>query len=355
MDIVVIGAGGSVGQELAEQIVAQRLLEKEQRLVLVGNPQGRSRTLLYGLAVDLMDAYAEICPRIEVVLDPAAIQGDIIVMAGGATIPTEARDKPASRDLLARHNFPIFQEYAQALAQNGHGHEIVICISNPNELAVAVFAHYLGRKRVLGMGAFLDSLRFRKEIAQDMGIRRQRIHGFMLGEHGFHTVPHWSGVHIYGYKGERLARALSRIRGGHELKDFHQEVAAISQTLRKQIAREAIREAFALIDRYPPDIRVVMKPFVTHFSGSKTLVGTARATLNLLRAITLGNDTFICGQLAVKGEFYGIHGTLGLPFVIGNQGVERIVEVAMSDEEQALLRQSAEFINEKLAPFMDSL
>jgi malate dehydrogenase len=352
MDIAIIGAGGSVGRAIAQMTVAERLLECNQRLVLVGNPQGRSAKSLFGFAVDLADAYAEIAPQIDVVLDPQEIQGDLIIMAGGATVPANPGEGEISRDLLARDNYPIFEHYAAALARYGHGCEIVICISNPNELAVATFAQHLDRQRVIGMGAFLDSWRFRKEIALDLGIRRQRIHGFMIGEHGANAVPLWSSIHIYGYKGDELQEALRAIRKGHRTAEFGQDVAEAMGKLRPLIAQGRIREAFSFVDQYPPDIRVVLRPFVTHLSGSKTVTGTARVTLELIRTITLGSDALISGQITLQGEFHGTHGTIGAPFVVGNQGWSRVIELSMDEEEQALLEHSVEAIQSKLDPFL---
>ena len=77
MNIAIIGAGGSVGRGIAQMIVSERLLQCNQRLILVGNPKGASSRSLYGFAVDLMDAYAEISPEIDVVLSPEKIKGDL--------------------------------------------------------------------------------------------------------------------------------------------------------------------------------------------------------------------------------------------------------------------------------------
>lgn len=348
MNIAVIGAGGSVGRMVAQMIVAERLLECDQRLILVGNPEGASARSLFGFAVDLMDAYAEICPQIDVALGPEEVKGDLIVMAGGATVPVNQETDHTSRDSLAQTNLPVFERYASALAKHGHGNEIVICISNPNELAVTVFAKHLGRKRVIGMGAFIDSLRFRKEIALDLGIRRQNIHGFMVGEHGTHIVPLWSSVHIYGLREAKLRDTLTKIRRGYHTAHFPDDVARAIDKLKTLVAEGRVREAYSFADRYPPDIRVVLKPFVTHFSGSKTAAGTAKATLELLRTITLGTDALISGQIKVEGEFHGIHSTIGVPFVVGNQGVERIWEIPLAEEEERLLIQSAQNVQQKI-------
>ncbi|MCK5247739.1 lactate dehydrogenase, partial [Candidatus Bipolaricaulota bacterium] len=160
MNIAVIGACGDVGRQISQQIVSERLLDRDERLVLVGNAGGTSARSAYGLAADLTDAYAEIRPVIEVVLDPSDIRADLIVAAAGVTPKPVLGSAPMSRDGLAEGNAKVFRRYAQAIAENGHGHEIVVCIANPVELAVGIFAQHLGRSRVVGMGAFLDSLRF---------------------------------------------------------------------------------------------------------------------------------------------------------------------------------------------------
>jgi malate dehydrogenase len=341
MNIAVIGPCGDVGRQIVQQIVVDRLLQCEQRLVLVANAGGASSRSAYGLAADLTDAYAEICPQIEVVLDPNEIRADLIVVAAGATLEPSLGSAPASRDRLAETNAPIFTRYAEAIAETGHGHEIVLCISNPNELAVALFARHLGRRRVIGMGAFLDSLRFRVEIARDLGVRRQAIHAFIVGEHGENIVPLWSGVHVYGYDATRLDDGMSRIRKGRRIEDFPEDVAQAQKELAGLIQTGRVREAYATVDQYPPDVRVVVRPFVTHYSGAKTVIGTARATMEFVRTITQGSDALIAGQIALEGEAYGIHGTIGVPFVVGNRGVDRVFQLPMDDTERDLLVESA--------------
>ena len=352
MDITVIGAGGDVGRVITQLIIAERLLDREQHLTLVGNPEGTSRIHLPGFAVDLLDAYAGLCPHIHVEFDPTAIRGDLIVMAGGKTFPADINHASGNRDMLAQENAPVFEHYASHLARYGHGHEIVICVSNPNELAVAIFAEHLGPKRVIGMGAFLDSQRFKKEIAISLGISRQRIHAFMLGEHGLNMVPLWSGVHVYGYSDEQLLEVFGEIRKQCPLDQLGSVIGRVREEITTLISAGKISECYEMVSQYPPDIRAIVKPFITHFSGAKTAVGTAKATLKLLQAITMGHDTLIAGQVSTGGAFHGINSTLGVPFIIGNKGVENIVEMPMSVEEKILLEQCAEHVNQKLKPFL---
>ena len=111
-------------------------------------------------------------------------------------------------------------------------------------------------------------------------------------------------------------------------------------------------EAFKSADRYPPDIRVVLKSDITHFSGSKTVTGTVNATLELIKTITLGHDAFISGQIKLEGEFYGIYGTVGVPFMVGNLGVEKVLEIPLESEEKQLMVLNAGNINQKITEWL---
>jgi len=352
MNIAIIGAGGAVGRQIAQMIVSERIIERDQRLLLVGNAQGESAKSLPGFAVDLRDAYAEICPQIDTVFTPEEVRGDLIVMAAGDTISAGRENIAIDRDALAKKNLPVFERYAAALSGAGQGSEIVICVSNPNELAVACFAKYLGRQRVIGMGSFLDSWRFRKEIARDLGIHRQKIHGFMCGEHGANMIPLWSSVHVFGYSEKELRIALERIRKGVTTPAFSEECGKVRHKLTALLRQNNISGAYSFIAGFPPDIRTVFTPLITQLSGAKTVIGTARATLSLLQMIALGNDALVTGQIKIEGEFHGIHSTLGVPFVIGNKGVDRIIEVRIADDEKQLLTQAAENVNQKLKAWM---
>jgi malate dehydrogenase len=202
------------------------------------------------------------------------------------------------------------------------------------------------------MGAFLDSLRFRREIADELGVRRQSIHAFVVGEHGSLAVPLWSGVHIYGFDEDRLADELARIRGGAKTTDFPELLAEALKRLAERIGEGRIDEAYAAVETYPPDVRAIARPFVTHYSGAKTVIGTGHATMEWIRTITQGADALVSGQVAIDGEAYGIHGTIGVPFVVGNRGVDRIFELPMDDDERALLLESARRVREKIAPYL---
>jgi len=340
MDIAVIGASGDVGRAVAARLVGAGLLDRHERLQLVGRRGGESERVLEGFTVDLLDAFAEQAPMIDVALDPEDIAADLIIMAAGLTIPQ--RPSPGfRRDILARENAEVFRTYARALAKNGSGHELVVVVSNPVELGVATFARELGRKRVFGMAAYLDSLRFRKEIARELRMSRRAVHGFMAGEHGDHLVPLWSTVHIFGLSGEDRLRVIQRLRRGARTADFVRAFSAVKTLLAEMVGRGEVKEAFRYLDTLSPDLRVAAKPFVAHFSGAKTVTATAEAAVEFVATIHHGHDAVVSGQILLEGE-YGIRGPVGVPFVLSFRGIEEVVELALEDEELEALKEAAQ-------------
>lgn len=335
MDVAILGASGDCGREIASQLVASRLLAPTERLQLVGREGGSGARILHGFVSDLLDAHAEYAPELDVTLCPEEIVADLWIVACGAT-PTERSD----RALLAASNAAVFRTYADALAKSGQGHEIVIVVSNPVELATLLFARAVGRDRVIGIGAYQDSLRFRREIAADLGVRRQRVSGFMVGEHGGAQMPVWSSVRVFGMEVGELAEAVMRLRDGTEGHDFIATTRAETTRLLALVHAGRVAEAFAEADRLPPDVRVVVRPFITHYSGAKTVRATANATVSLVERLLAGDDVFIAGQVLLKeNEFHGLPAVpFGVPIIASASGVRRVVELPLTPDEEARVR-----------------
>ncbi|HVK01993.1 MAG TPA: hypothetical protein VM490_00820 [Armatimonadaceae bacterium] len=355
MDVAVLGASGDCGREIVSQLVASRLLAPTERMQLVGRAEGRSARMLHGLVSDLTDAHAEYVPEFDVALSPREITADLWVVASGVTMPTSG-DAAVDRNSLALGNARIFAEYARALAEHGQGTEVVVVVSNPVELGVALFARAIGRHRVIGIGAYQDTLRFRREIASDLGMRRQRVCGFMLGEHGEGQVPLWSGVTVHGMSPDEQAEAVRAIRRGTEGDDFLDLSRRLRGHMNALIADGCIAEAFAYVDTLPPDVRVVLKPYITHLSGAKTVLATANVTASLVETLLRGDEAMIAAQVHLTdGEFYGLSGPLGVPVIVSPGGVLRVVELPLSAAEQRDLTRISSSVNDKLDRWMRSL
>ncbi len=344
MDVSVIGASGDCGREIVSRLVALGALMPTERLQLVGRENGRSSQILYGLCSDLSDAYAEKAPVLDVALTPEDIVADVIVMAAGATVSGDT----VSRSALAATNLPIFESYAKAIAQHGYGHEVVIIVTNPVELAVEVFSRHLGRHRVIGVGAYSDSLRFRREIAADLGIRRQLVQGFIVGEHGEGMVPLWSSVKIHGMTSDELRNARRQLQRARTVDRFPTEVAEEKQRVMGYLQAGKVAQAYSYVDSLPPDLRVVLKPFVTHISGAKTIAATANVTTDLIQNLLEGREMVVSGQVQLDGEFYGLRTPLGVPIVVTPFGWTQVVPLQLWAEEADLLQTAAAQLNQRL-------
>lgn len=341
-----IGATGDVGRQICVQLIERRIVGVTSRMQLVARSSGSSARAAHGLRTDLIDAYAEHAPLLDVALHPDEVVADVIVMAAGQTLPTTPGARIDRRSLAAA-NLAIFQSYARAIAADGAGHEVVIVVSNPVELAVAAFAAELGRHRVIGMGAWLDTLRFRREIATSLGVRRQSVGGFVVGQHGDDMVPLWSSVRITGQTVPERAEAVAALRGARSMDDFGEEVARAKHTL-AELAVTDLPGAFGAIDAWPPDLRTVARPWLTHQSGAKTSSGTAGAAVDLVDTVFDGRDIVVAGQVALDGEIEvegsPVRTAIGVPIVLGPEGWSRVLLDPLAPDESRRLAATVEHI-----------
>ena len=350
MDVAVVGATGDVGRQVLTQLVERRVLPASSRLQLVGRTGGASERAAAGLRADLVDAYDEVAPLLDAVVHPEDVVADVVVMCAGATV---APGGVRTREELAVANAEVFAEYADALVQHGSGHEVVVVVTNPVELGVAVLADRLGRHRVIGMGAWLDTLRFRRELAVGLGVRRSQVSAFAVGQHGPDVVPLWSGVRVVGLDPGERARAVEGLRGERTLDAWSDEFSAAQERL-LPVTAEDVPAALRLVDTWPPDLRAALRSFVTQMSGAKTAVGTASATVDLVETLLGGRETVVAGQVALAGEVLDVHGVLGVPVVVGGSGWRRVVLDPPADDEERRLREVAERVAAAVAPYVGS-
>lgn len=345
MNVSVVGASGDIGREVVAMLIESDAMDRDATLQLVGRPEGRSASFLHGFVSDLLDAHSERSPRLEVVVEPEAIQGDLVILCAGQTVPTDPH-QVLDRTALADTNAPVFEHYAQALARTGRAEQIVIIVSNPVELAVHIFAKHIDPARVIGMGAFLDTIRFRREIAEDLGIRRQRVNGIVIGQHGNGMVALWSSVGVLGFNNEQGRAKVDEIR--------HRNRIPLTDALamvRELLKAGRVQEALERIKEFPPDMRIVLEPFISQMTGAKTRVGTSEIVLRMINTIAMGTEVLIACQAKVSGEFLGVHSVIGVPVLLNNQGIAKIYPLEISAEEREAFLESAERINEQLARY----
>lgn len=333
MKLAIIGATGSCGRQVAAQLLERGTLPTEGSLHLIGHAGGAHESELWGLRSDLHDAFADRAPHIEVGTDVASTQADVIVMMAGATVTKDTTD----RAQLAAINYRIFSDAAEDVSRMTSGPTVIIQ-SNPVELAMDIFANIVPRHRLLGAAAWSDSLRFRREIAADLGIKRPMVDAEMWGQHGDHLVPIWSGVRARGVEQSRFDELVGRATAGRALADFPEEIRSTRDHALTLIKQNAIGAAYSFIQQQQPDVRAAIKPFFTHFTAGRTTeLATAHAVADVVGFLAGGMRATIPAQVILDNEWPGLGGPLAVPVLMEPHGWSQVVLENISPDERRAL------------------
>jgi malate dehydrogenase len=292
--VTVIGAG-NVGATAAQRIAEAGVADVYLIDVVEGLPQGK--------ALDLAES-APLQHHDQVIIgtnDYAdTTESDVIVVTAGL-----ARQPGMSRDDLLLKNAAIVRDVVTK-AVHYSPDSILVMVTNPLDAMVHVALEASGfpRERVIGMAGVLDSGRFRAFIAQDLGVSSSDVTAFVLGGHGDTMVPIPRYSTVAGIplpelmKPERIAELVDRTRTGGA------EVVALLKT----------GSAF-----YAP----------------------ASSVLHMVDSILNDRKRVLPCAVLLRGE-YKIDGlVVGVPVILGAAGVERIIEVALTSDEQKALQTSA--------------
>ena len=300
--VSIVGAG-NVGATAAHWIAAKELADVVLIDVVEGIPQGKALDLLEAMPIEKRDV------QVTGANDYAATaNSDIVVITAG--IP---RKPGMSRDDLLHTNFKIMSDVvAKAVAQSPES--ILIIVSNPlDAMAQAAFRQSgFNRERVIGMAGILDSARFRTFIAEELKVSVENVTAFVLGGHGDTMVPlprysTVAGIPITELIAEdRLAAIVQRTRdGGAEI--------------------------------------------VKHLKTGSAYYAPSAAAVEMVEAILKDKKKIVPCAAYLQGE-YGIEGYfIGVPCKLGAAGLEKIIEIKLTAEEDAALKKSAEAVKELCA------
>ncbi|HSL96969.1 MAG TPA: malate dehydrogenase [Candidatus Deferrimicrobiaceae bacterium] len=305
--VTVIGAG-HVGATIAQRIAEAGLADVVLVDIVDGLPQGKGLDLAEAAPVVPHDA------RVVGTNDYTETAGsDVVVVTSGI-----ARKPGMSRDELMSTNAGIVRSVVEDAVRHSPDCILVI-VTNPLDAMchVAMQASGFPRERVIGMAGVLDSARFRAFIAMELGVSVEDTHAFVLGGHGDTMVP------------------LPR----------YSTVAGIPIT--ELMSPERVQ---ALVERTAgggAEIVALLK------SGS-AYYAPAAATFEMVESILADRKRVLPCAAYLQGE-YGVEGLfVGVPVVLGARGMERVIEITLTDDERAAFERSAGAVRE-LVDKMDEL
>lgn len=297
--VTVIGAGHVGGT------TAQRLAEKEMADVVLVDLDA---DLPQGKALDLMESgpiYGYDTRIIGTAGYDETSESDIVVITSGV-----ARKPGMSRDDLLRGNAGIVKAVTQEVVRKSPN-AILLIVSNPLDAMTYVAYRVSGfpRERVLGMAGVLDSARFRSFIATELEVSVESVHAFVLGGHGDSMVP--------------LPRYTT--------------VAGIPIT--ELIPKERLEAIIQRTREGGAEIVKLLKTGSAYFAPSAAIVEMVESILKDKKKI------LPCAVLC-EGEYKIDHIFVGVPVKLGRRGMEKIIEIKMTSEEEANFRQSAAAVRE---------
>ena len=297
--VSVIGSG-NVGATAARSIADKELADVVILDILEGVPQGKGLDMLEACPVEGSDA------RVLGTNDYAdTADSDIVVITAGL-----ARKPGMSRDDLLTKNYQIIKSVTEQVVAHSPNC-IIIPVTNPLDAMCQVVYRVSGfpRERVIGMAGVLDSARMRTFIAQELDVSVENTHAFVLGGHGDTMVP------------------LPR----------YSTVAGVPIT--ELLDQETID---AIVKRTAGGGAEIVKLLGT---GS-AFYAPGSAVVEMVEAILKDKKKILPCAAFLQGE-YGISDLyVGVPVKLGARGLEQIVEIKLSESEQAALAKSADAVSE---------
>ena len=236
--------------------------------------------------------------------------GIIIITAGPSIKPGQTRIE------LAEGNTEILRGILAEIDRYNQ-EALIIMVSNPVDV-LTYGAYRLSsrpKQKIIGTGTLVDSARLMKILGKIYKIDSKKIFSFMLGEHGQTSFPAWSIANICGLsfeefgKMEQMEIALDKVKVEEEAKNIGIEIFH-------------------------------KKGYTNH--------GIAAGVLRLVIAIMSDEKTILPVSVVLEGE-YGISDiALSVPSIVGKNGIEKVLEFPLSDEELRKLRYSADFLKESI-------
>jgi malate dehydrogenase len=297
--ITVVGSG-NVGATVAHRLADKQLADVVLIDILEGIPQGKGLDLLESGPIEGYDA------RIRGTNDYADTAGsDLTVLTAGFP-----RKPGMSRDDLLKANYDVVKSTVEQVVKHSPDC-ILIVVTNPLD-AMAQTAYRVSgfsKNRVIGMAGILDTARYRTFIAEALNVSVQNVQGFVLGGHGDTMVPVPRYTTVAGIP---VAELLPK------------------EQLDQIIKRTANGGA---------EIVSLLKTGSAYYAPSAAVVEMIDAIFNDRKKI-LPCAAYLEGEYSIHGLFVGV------PVKLGARGIEQIIQIKLTPEEQTALERSANAVKE---------
>ena len=303
MKITVIGAG-NVGATAAQRIADKELANELVLIdVIEGMPQGKGLDMYEAAPVESADTRVTGTNSYD-----ATANSDIVVITAGI-----ARKPGMSRDDLQNTNAGIVKSVTEQVVVKSPK-SILIVVSNPLDVMTYVAWKVSGfeRHRVIGMAGVLDSARFRSFIAMELNVSVEDVSAFVLGGHGDSMVP--------------LPR-YSTV-AGIPLPDIMDQ---------------------ATIDRLVKRTRDGGIEIVNYLKTGSAYYAPSSAAVQMVEAIVKDKKRILPCAVWLQGEYGMKDVVVGVPIKIGSKGMEEIIQIKLTAEEQAALNKSANDVKANIA------
>ncbi len=234
---------------------------------------------------------------------------DVIIISATHVYPPG--EVPGPRQELLEKNVPIFKEVTEKIMEYTT-EAFLIWISNPVDTALHLCAEVFGypREKVIGTGTLLDSSRLKYILGKHYGVSPNSVSAYMLGEHGFTALACLSRASIAGIPYENLS-------------EYFPEIEPLTL---EEITKKVVDSAYD----------------VFYNKAGVTEVAIAQAALTIARSILLDEKAVYPVSSVRPADTYGASESLSisLPSVVGKDGVEKTMEVTLSQGEEQLMAAS---------------
>ncbi|MCQ4087429.1 L-lactate dehydrogenase [Saccharibacillus sp. JS10] len=305
--VAIIGSG-LVGSSCAYAMINQSICDE---IVIVG----RNHDYALAQAMDLSHCadFTSTRTRVRAGYYADCQDADIVVLTAGANVkPGQTR-----MDIMADAAAITREVVSSVMASGFDG--IFVVASNPVDIVTLVTAQVSGlpRHRVIGTGTSIDSARLKTLLADVFQVDPRSVHGYAMGEHGESQFVAWSHVTIGG-------KPILHIIEEHKLRFPDLDLS--------DIARKTKDAGWEIFTR----------------KGS-TQFGIGSAIAYITRSILNDDHRIIAVSAILDGEYGESNVCVGVPAIIGDGGIEELIEFNLSEDEQVLLRRSCDLVRSGMA------